>query len=146
MAASAAGGDVRMIAAARSCFSNHRFDGGTTDCLRCRSFLTRFARLVRRYLVPGVVIAFSLLARVRIMPRRGVLCVPIVGGSWCRIRPGRRSSFLIISSSRAAGTTSFSSSLVPVSSPRRYLFSSGLVLVRRTADVSFHQSFPSHSY
>lgn len=36
--ASASGDDVEMIAAARSCFSAYRFDGGTADCLRALSF------------------------------------------------------------------------------------------------------------
>lgn len=38
MSASASGNDVEMIAAARSCFSGYRFDGGAADCLWALSF------------------------------------------------------------------------------------------------------------
>lgn len=79
MSASAAGGDVGMIAAARSCFSGYRFDGGTTNCLRVfvvpRWLGAAAVHLVSCVVVPGraciirsgVGIAFSLLARVLVI-------------------------------------------------------------------------------
>ena len=82
-----------MIAAARSCFSAYRFDGGTAlfacvissspDEVGSRSF-----PLSSCVVVPGLRVShlpgrgglrFLLLARARIIHRRGVSCVPVVG-------------------------------------------------------------------
>lgn len=153
MSASAAGGDVGMIAAARSCFSGYRFDGGTTNCLRVfvvpRWLGAAAVHLVSCVVVPGraciirsgVGIAFSFLIRVRIIsPGVAFLTFPSsasLGGGYvlgaCP-RPHHLINHLV---RRGRSFLSFSCS---ASSHWCPLFLSVAAIVRRTESVASHQS------
>lgn len=143
-----------MIAAARIRLLGLPFRRrGGSVCLRClvvplddvgrRSFhLSSCVSVSSRacLICPGVVIAFSLLARARIMPRCGVLCVPIVGEPRRRYASGACPRHHLIPSSRAAEAASFSalSCVCAVSSPRRSLFSSEAAIVRSVGGALPH--------
>lgn len=137
MAASAAGGDAGMIAAARSCFSDHRFDGGTADCLRC--FVVPWGAWsvgCSSCLVPACSwpcvshspgrwdCVFLSCSCLRHQSRRGVLGVPVVGEPRRRICPGVLVLVLIISSSSRAARE-----VVPVVLVFRFISSVSSLLI-----------------
>lgn len=149
VAASAANGDEWMIAAARSRFSDYRFDGGTADCLR--GFVVTPVVLWRLSFI-------SSRACVSHLPGRGD-CVflacpcPYHAPAWRPVRPHRRRA-LVTDTPRASvivphhliiscGGGGFvlivvRCRLINLCS----LFSSWAAIVRRTAGVVFHLPLP----
>lgn len=152
MSASAADGDVRMIAAARSFFSDHRFDGGAADCLRVLSFPGGLERrlfiLSRAGMFLSMRVSFALAWGLR-FPFLLVFLSSVLSLRPWRSRRRRasggyvpdacpRSHHLINHLVRRG--RSFLSSSCSASSHRCPLFSSGAVIVRRTESVASHQS------
>lgn len=143
-----------MIAAARSCFSGYRFDGGTTNCLRV-FVVPRWLGAAAVHLVscrhifghaclisPGVGVAFSFLARAHVISPvvasyAMFLSSASLGGGYV---PGAcpHSHHLINHLVRRG--RSFLSSSCSASSHRCPFFSSGATIVQRTESVASHQS------